>query len=325
MENSEVRADFLKDLPPVEFCCAYGSALLGNHDKNTMVDYILGVSDPIKWHSENLELNRDHYASWMVHLGGAKMITLVADKVGVGVHFNPFVNWNNRMIKYGVVRSHNLVQDLLHWKHFYLSGRLQKPVNIHVDTLDIANLNLVNLKAATSAALLLLPPEFSEEQLYAKICGLSYMGDVRMLFAEDKNKVNKIVRGQFHLFHTMYRPLLEEYAAKDLLRFPFTGGHLGNIIQNYELRATQTLVSSLPSTFKSCMGIRENSKSSQSGQLRHEVTIGSREEAANCMKKVLRRKVMVSSTRQAISGLLATGGVHAAWYLSNKMSKWWKS
>jgi hypothetical protein len=28
-----------------------------------------------------------------------------------------------------------------------------------------------------------------QEDLYATICGLSYMGDVRMLFAEDKHKV----------------------------------------------------------------------------------------------------------------------------------------
>lgn len=30
---------------------------------------------------------------------------------------------------------------------------------------------------------------FIQEDLYAKICSLSYMGDLRMLFAEDKNKV----------------------------------------------------------------------------------------------------------------------------------------
>lgn len=30
---------------------------------------------------------------------------------------------------------------------------------------------------------------FLQEDLYATICGLSYMGDVRMLFAEDKHKV----------------------------------------------------------------------------------------------------------------------------------------
>lgn len=31
-----------------------------------------------------------------------------------------------------------------------------------------------------------------QEDLYAKICGLSYTGDLRMLFAEDRNKVSSI-------------------------------------------------------------------------------------------------------------------------------------
>lgn len=33
-----------------------------------------------------------------------------------------------------------------------------------------------------------------QEDLYAKICSLSYMGDVRMLFAEDRNKVKLNLR-----------------------------------------------------------------------------------------------------------------------------------
>ncbi|KAL8555637.1 hypothetical protein ACS0TY_003442 [Phlomoides rotata] len=61
-------------------------------------------------------------------------------------------------------------------------------VNVLVDNLEIEKLNSVNLKAATSAALLLLPSKFCEKELYAKVCSLSYMGDLRMLFAEDKNK-----------------------------------------------------------------------------------------------------------------------------------------
>ncbi|XP_019059389.1 PREDICTED: uncharacterized protein LOC104824626 isoform X5 [Tarenaya hassleriana] len=195
-EQRDELAGFLQVLPPVEFCCVYGSALHpNNHDKSKMVDYILGVSDPEQWHSEvrlglelfpltvilhgnpcllcrssssfylvfkNLRMNSDHYASWMVNLGGARLISGVADKVGVGVHFNPFVTWNNRMLKYGVVRMHNLVQDILNWDRFYLSGRLQKPVHILVDGVDIANVNSVNLRAAISAALLLLPSNFTE-------------------------------------------------------------------------------------------------------------------------------------------------------------------
>uniref|UniRef100_A0A2K1XXK6 Uncharacterized protein n=1 Tax=Populus trichocarpa TaxID=3694 RepID=A0A2K1XXK6_POPTR len=38
---------FLKVLPPVGFCCVYGSSLHpNNNDKSSMVDYIIGVSDP---------------------------------------------------------------------------------------------------------------------------------------------------------------------------------------------------------------------------------------------------------------------------------------
>ncbi|KAL5719853.1 hypothetical protein ACHQM5_012587 [Ranunculus cassubicifolius] len=325
MVDNIVPAEFLNDLPPVEFCCAYGSALHGNHDKTTMVDYILGVSDPMQWHSQNLEMNKDHYASLlMVYFGGAKLITQVADKIGVGVHFNPFVVWNDRMIKYGVVRMHDLVQDICHWEHFYLSGRLQKPVNIYVDNVGIANLNSVNLKAATATALLFSPPEFTEEQLYAKICGLSYMGDLRMLFAEDKNKVNKIVRGQFHLFKTMYKPILEEYAANGLLRFTSSGKN-DKVIQDCGLPATHSLLTALPSSIQSRMGMRETGKLSHPSRIGRECVTGSREEAANIMRSVLRRKVMVSSARQAVAGVIAGGGIHAAHYLSSKMSKWWNS
>ncbi|KAK1260072.1 hypothetical protein QJS04_geneDACA020005 [Acorus gramineus] len=208
----------LEILPPVDFCCAYGSSLLPINSSNKMVDYILGVSDPLRWHSENLERNRDHYASWMAHLG-PRVITGVADRIGVGVHFNPYVKWEDKMIKYGVVRMHDLVQDLLYWERFYLSGRLQKPVKILVDNLDIKDVNMVNLRYAISAALLLLPPEFTEVDLYAKICSLSYMGDVRMLFAEDRSKVKKIVQGTFKSFQAMYKPILNEYTEKEMLEF----------------------------------------------------------------------------------------------------------
>ncbi|OVA12745.1 Mitochondrial matrix Mmp37 [Macleaya cordata] len=328
MENKSELAGLLEVLPPVEFCCSYGSSLLpNNNDKSTMIDYIVGVSDPLQWHSENLEMNRDHYASWMVHLGGAKLITQVADEIGVGVHFNPFVTWKDRMIKYGVVRMHDLVQDILNWESFYLSGRLQKPVHILADNIDIENVNSSNLKAATSAALLLLPSEFSEEDLYAKICSLSYMGDLRMLFAEDKNKVKRIVQGQFKLFQRIYKPFLDEYAAKELLRFSSSSDHRMHIAQDCGLSATRSLVSSLPSTVRSGMGMRlgEKQKLSEYGRVIREVVISSREETADCMRKVVRRKVMVSSARQAVSGLLAAGGVNAARYLTKKMSRAWKS
>ncbi|XP_026427047.1 phosphatidate cytidylyltransferase, mitochondrial-like isoform X1 [Papaver somniferum] len=328
MEKKNELGGLLDILPPVDFCCSYGSSLLpNNNDKGSMVDYMIGVSDPLQWHNQNLKMNRNHYASWMMQFGGPKVITGVAESIGVGVHFNPYVTWEDRMVKYGVIRMHNLVQDLLNWESFYLSGRLQKPVHILADSIDIENLNLNNLRAATSTALLLLPSEFSEEDLYAKICSLSYMGDLRMFFAEDKNKVKRIVQGQFDLFQKSYKPFIDEYAAKDLLRFSSSSDPKVQIAQDCALPATRSLVSSLPSSVRSGMGMRlgDEVKVSESGRVIREVVIGSREETVECLRKVLRRKVMVSSARQAFAGLLSAGAVNSAQYLTRKMGKALKS
>ncbi|CAI0393698.1 unnamed protein product [Linum tenue] len=329
MKNEEKTelAGFLKTLPPVQFCCVYGSTLHPNNsDKSSMVDYILGVADPLKWHSENLKLNRSHYASWMVHLGGAKLVTKVADGIGVGVHFNPFVTWNDKMLKYGVVRMHDLVEDILNWQRFYISGRLQKPVRVLLDNLDVENLNATNLRTAIAAALLILPSKFNEEDLYSTICSLSYMGDLRMIFAEDKNKVKKIVQGQFNLFRSMYKPFIEEYEAKDVLRVSSFGGQQANLSQVH-LQCPTDLISGVGTKFQSASGLYSNPPHRPFcvGQVVREVVFSSREEAARSMQKVVRRTVIVSSLRQAVSGFVAAGGMNAGRYLANKVRKAWKS
>ncbi|XP_019160538.1 PREDICTED: phosphatidate cytidylyltransferase, mitochondrial-like isoform X3 [Ipomoea nil] len=295
MEN-EGKAELgslLKILPPVEFCCVYGSTLHPNNkDQKSMVDYILGVADPIQWHTENLKTNSDHYASRLVRIGGGRLINGIANNVGVGIHFNPFVSWNNKMFKYGVVQVHDLIEDIQGWERFYMSGRLQKP-----------------------------------EDLYAKICSLSYMGDLRMLFAEDKNKVKNIVQGQFHLFQRIYRPFLDEYAANGLLRFSSTGDKQVNITQDCGLSAATFFASHLPLPIRSKMDTNrgEMKQLDYSGKIRQDMIIGSKEQAANSMSKLLRRKVMVSSARQAVAGLLTAGAVHGVKYLGKKMIKAWKS
>ncbi|XP_074317096.1 uncharacterized protein LOC141653277 isoform X2 [Silene latifolia] len=294
--KKEELAGLLTVLPPVEFGCVYGSSLHPNKDdQSRMIDYILGVEDPIEWHSQNLEMNKKHYASWMVRFGGAKTITRVADDIGVGVHFNPYVSWNNK-------------------------------VNIVVDNLvtPVKQLNLCNLRAATSAALLLLPDTFHEEDLYAKICSLSYTGDLRMLFAEDRHKVRKIVQGQFDLFNGIYKPVLEELAAKDLLSFSSSSALNAKVSQDCGLPAVRCLVSRLPTTVKNRMGVMLGMpQTMDSGRL--DVVIKSRAEAANCVEKIIRRKVRVSSLRQAVSGVLTVGAIRASRYAANKMSKAWKS
>ncbi|KAG6516313.1 hypothetical protein ZIOFF_026772 [Zingiber officinale] len=351
----------LELLPPVDFCCAYGSSLLPNNtDKTSMVDYILGVADPVQWHAENLERNGHHYSKWMARLGPTA-VNWVADRIGVGVHFNPFVVWRDKNIKYGVVRMHDLAMDVLTWNRFYLSGRLQKPVCrslrcknestearsialelvvvAHIlstflcavfarfDNWGIRKVNLLNLKAATSASLLLLPAKFSEEDLYATICGLSYKGDLRMLFAEDKNKTAR--GGQGDRIASGYGEMqILDYSRKKALgnvqpewvRFVWV---VSNLSKDCGSSATNNHLCSLPWAIQSQLSLKH--KMNAEGIVKPCNIVASRELAASLVTNTLRRIVMMSSGRQAISGLIATGGVNAARYFSRKLSKAWKS
>lgn len=67
----------------------------------------------------------------------------------------------------------------------------------------------VNLVSAVRAALLTLPEEFSETNLFERIAGISYAGDPRMLLpTENRGKVGNIVRKQGPQFKELYHRLV---------------------------------------------------------------------------------------------------------------------
>ena len=47
------------------------------------------------------------------------------------------------------------------------------------------------------------------QDLYAKICGVSYIGDVRMGFAEDSRKIERIASGSAEGLALMYNKRLQ--------------------------------------------------------------------------------------------------------------------
>jgi len=103
----------------------------------------------------------------------------------------------------------NLCSDLLNWNTLYLAGRMHKPLRIIKDDARVRLTQQVNLVSAVRAALLTLPEEFSETELFERIAGISYSGDPRMLLpAENRGKVGNIVRKQGPQFKELYHRLV---------------------------------------------------------------------------------------------------------------------
>ncbi|KAI4895474.1 hypothetical protein NFI96_002135 [Prochilodus magdalenae] len=202
-----ILAQFPQD---ISLAFAYGSGVFkqagttqGQMGKN-MLDFVFAVDDPVTWHTMNLMENRKHY-SFLKYLG-PKHISSIQNDYGAGVYFNTLVPSDERLIKYGVISTDALIDDLLHWKTMYIAGRLHKPD----DNGKLRAALGANLKSAVNASFLMLPESFSEEDLFLQIAGLSYSGDFRMVIGEDKSKVSNIVKDNLQHFRILYNNILQE-------------------------------------------------------------------------------------------------------------------
>jgi translocator assembly and maintenance protein 41 len=184
--------------------------------KPAMLDMMFVVDNPYQWHSQNILQNPSHY-SFMRHLG-SNFVARYQEKYGARVYCNtliPIADEKNLMIKYGVISTKDLIEDLLDWRDLYVAGRLQKPVEIVKDpkSSKVQNALHLNLQSAIHAALLILPDKFSEFEFYSMITSISYNGDFRMIFGENKNKVSNIVSPQVENFRSLYMPILEIFKS----------------------------------------------------------------------------------------------------------------
>ncbi|KAJ2128172.1 Mitochondrial translocator assembly and maintenance protein 41, partial [Coemansia sp. RSA 678] len=191
---------------PIRYAFAYGSGVYkqsGYGASKPMVDLIFGVSHPDHWHALNIAQHRNHY-SFMGTLG-ANAVSFVQDRMGAGVYYNPFIEINGVVVKYGVVSMSTLSSDLLNWDSLYLAGRMHKPtLTLRRDPLMRIS-KQVNLTHAVRAALLMLPKTFTTEELFVCIASLSFTGDIRMrIGGENPRKVQNIVEAQLPLFKSRY-------------------------------------------------------------------------------------------------------------------------
>ncbi|XP_056590867.1 phosphatidate cytidylyltransferase, mitochondrial isoform X2 [Triplophysa dalaica] len=216
LQNSSVFYRRILSLFPqdISLAFAYGSAVFRqtgtSQGQKNMLDFIFAVDDPVTWHTKNLIENRKHYS--LLKYLGPKQISNIQNDHGAGIYFNTLVPADNRVIKYGVMSTDTLMDDLFNWKTLYVAGRLHKPVRILLQN-DSGKLRAAlvgNLKSAVIASFLMLPESFSEEDLFLQIAGLSYSGDFRMVIGEDKSKVSNIVKDNMPHFRKLYNNILQD-------------------------------------------------------------------------------------------------------------------
>uniref|UniRef100_A0A3Q3WWA1 Phosphatidate cytidylyltransferase, mitochondrial n=1 Tax=Mola mola TaxID=94237 RepID=A0A3Q3WWA1_MOLML len=200
----------------ISLAFVYGSGVFKQHGTNqgqmekNMLDFVIAVDDPVTWHTMNLLQNRKHYS--ILKLLGPNMISSIQNEHGASVYYNTLVPVDGRIIKYGVISTESLIDDLMHWKTLYVAGRLHKPVKMLVQSENgkLRAALVANLKSAVTASFLMLPESFSEEDLFLQIAGLSYAGDFRMVIGEDKSKVYNIVKDNIQHFRILYSNILRD-------------------------------------------------------------------------------------------------------------------
>jgi len=308
----------------LRFVFAYGSGVFqqeGNANvyKN-MIDFVFAVDDPVGWHRENMETNPQHYSS--LRLIGPKYISRLQDVAGARIYYNTLVPCEGRLIKYGVISLQSLIDDLLDWETLYVSGRLHKPVLILRRDDEQSGLNLAlstNLQSALHTSLLLLPEQFSEEDLYITVAGLSYMGDFRMTLGENRDKVRNIVRPSMPRFRRLYESIMknEEHL--------YWNESSRTLEQSLSAVSTYHHLNLLP---KSLMFQVVNARSADG---RHRDTeqvlrsLANDTECHNVVQSCVSAIVRKSSMSQTAKGLLTAGLIKSLRYGMSKLKKMWKS
>lgn len=323
----------LEDIPHVQHAFAYGSGVIVQPDlyhhsstNKPMLDFIFAVDDPIDWHAQNLQQNGHHY-SILGNLGPSAVVWN-AERLGAGIHFNTAVWWRGHMIKYGVIGTQLLYDDLQHWDSLYIAGRMQKPVLMLKDYAKLPLARKNNLDAAFTMALLLLPECFSLQDLYIKICGVSYIGDVRMGFAEDSRKTDRIAKGSAAGLAQMYNKRLQGPLA-DRAKLHCRSGDAFK--QDMGMQSRVDLISTLPhgllqrlASATQPFSFRVVSDSPAAARHIAEATVntGTHEQL---LRAAVAAIVRPSSRRQAWAGLFMAGGWRSASYLFQKVRKAYRS
>ncbi|TFK64630.1 Mmp37-domain-containing protein [Pluteus cervinus] len=317
---------------PIRYAFAYGSGVFeqdGYQDSKTngkgtttppMLDFMFAVTHADHFHSMNMQQFASHYPLH-ARLLGSSYVSKV-EEFGPGVWFNTYVKMNGVMIKYGVTTVDNLCSDLLNWRSLYLAGRMHKPIRIVKDDARVRLTQQVNLTSAIRAALLTLPAEFSETELFERIAGISYSGDPRMVLpAENRGKVGNIVKKQAPQFKELYHRLVVGLPGVHW------SIHSTTIHQDMSPHTRSAHLKKLPSNLlagvKSNYGQLSSSPSFEADESSYWVHLAGDERLPSVVQEEMSRIVRYPATVQTLKGVVSAGLGKSVRYGSAKIGKWW--
>ena len=264
--------------------------------KKPMIDTIFIVENPHLWHKENMKKNPSDYSlSGRIAL---KYFDLNAVKSTTGVTYQSNISFQHSTFKYGIIGKKRFMDSMMgNWEHFFIQGRFQKPIYTIFSNDEIDKAIQENRDLAIYIALLTLKkhkPNILD--LYHQICSLSYRGDIRMLFAENPNKVRNIIQGSFDSFIEMYGTENDYFYTKEN----------GELVIDYSLLYGSLAL--LPDTlYKYLM-----QKGYSINQPKHIANV-----LEDKMSKINKRDSII----QPIIGIITVGPIKSISYLSEKIKK----
>ncbi|KAJ7672723.1 Mmp37-domain-containing protein [Mycena rosella] len=313
---------------PIRYAFAYGSGVFeqdgypvkSSAADSPMLDFMFAVTHPAHFHSINMQQHPSHYTLHARVLGSSYVSKV--QEFGPGVWFNAFIPMAGVTIKYGVTTVDTLCSDLLNWRSLYLAGRMHKPLRIIKDDARVRLTQQVNLTSAVRAALLTLPADFSETQLFERIAGISYLGDPRMMLpAENRGKVANIVKNQAPQFKELYHRLAVGLPG---VHWP---AHMSTIQQDTTPHARAAHLKKLPSTLLT--GVKNNydrsytTPSYEADESAYWIRLAGDEKLPAALGQELRRIVRYPATVQTLKGITSAGVGKSVRYGAAKVAKWW--
>ena len=212
MDKEQAIKKFALQRPDARAVYGYGSGVFKQSAKGKpLTDVIFLVDDIKEWHLLNMKINPNDYS----FVGKMYLNFTSVDKIkGTnGVTYLSEINSGEYTFKYGVMEIVDFINNLDTWGNMFMVGRFHKPV-LEIKSEDVVrNIIEYNRKCALMIACLFCDREVSSKDLYNTLCGLSYLGDVRMSIAENPHKVENIVEGCYDKLQDIY-PLDENLIEK---------------------------------------------------------------------------------------------------------------